>query len=62
MEPINDESLIDMKYMTRDTGFTAKYFYSQIKKGKLPKPQKFGNHSRWKYREYKKWKSLFFES
>ncbi len=59
MHELRDDSLITMKFMTADTGYTPKYFYSQIKKGMLPKPEKFGRDSRWLYRDFKKWKSLY---
>lgn len=49
-------SLIDMRYMTNDSGFTSKYFYEQIKKGYLPAPIKFGRSSRWSLSDYENWK------
>ena len=30
MRELRDDSLIDMKFMIEDAGYTAKYFYSQI--------------------------------
>ncbi len=30
MRELRDDSLIDMKFMMEDAGYTAKYFYSQI--------------------------------
>lgn len=62
MRELRDDSLIDMKFMVGDAGFTAKYFYSQINKGNLPRPKKIGRTSRWEYRDYKLWKSLFNRS
>jgi len=59
MRELRDDSLIDMKYMTGDSGFTSKYFYSQIKAGKLNPPVKLGRTSRWPLSEYKKWKDLY---
>ncbi|HFI7521256.1 TPA: helix-turn-helix transcriptional regulator [Escherichia coli] len=56
MRELRDDSLIDMKFMMEDAGYTAKYFYSQIKAGKLPKPIKFGRTSRWMYADYQSWK------
>ncbi len=50
-------SLIDMAYMTNDSGFTAKYFYEQIKLGKLPPPIKFGRSSRWLLGDYMQWRT-----
>ncbi|EDR8962854.1 AlpA family transcriptional regulator [Citrobacter portucalensis] len=49
-------SLIDMRYMTNDSGFTSKYFYGQIKTGNLPPPIKFGRSSRWLLSDYEQWK------
>ncbi|EKZ6375219.1 AlpA family transcriptional regulator [Klebsiella aerogenes] len=56
MRELRDDSLIDMKFMMEDAGFTAKYFYSQINAGKLPKPIKLGRTSRWMYSDYQSWK------
>ncbi|MET5577896.1 helix-turn-helix transcriptional regulator [Klebsiella aerogenes] len=56
MRELRDDSLIDMKFMMEDAGFTAKYFYSQINAGKLPKPIKLGRTSRWMYADYQAWK------
>jgi predicted DNA-binding transcriptional regulator AlpA len=52
-----DDRLIDMKYMQSNSGFTAKFFYSQIKAGKLPAPMKFERCSRWWLSDYQKWKN-----
>ncbi|EIC84051.1 AlpA family transcriptional regulator [Serratia sp. M24T3] len=62
MRELKHDSLITMKDMTEDSGFTAKYFYSQIKGGRLPEPTKFGHHSRWLYSDYQDWKSSYFPS
>jgi len=62
MQDLRDDSLIDMKFMVRDAGFTSKYFYSQINKGNLPPPKKIGRRSRWEYRDYKSWKDSFNRS
>ncbi|HCU2310587.1 TPA: AlpA family transcriptional regulator [Klebsiella aerogenes] len=56
MRELRDDSLIDMKFMMEDAGFTAKYFYSQINAGKLSKPIKLGRTSRWMYADYQSWK------
>ncbi len=54
---LNDESFIDLKYITNDSGFTAKYFYSQIKRNEFPAPIKLGRSSRWLLRDYSEWKA-----
>ena len=59
MRELRDDSLIDMKFMMEDAGFTAKYFYSQINAGHLPKPIKYGRSSRWMYADYQNWKRSF---
>lgn len=59
MRELRDDSLIDMKFMIEDAGYTAKYFYSQINAGKLPKPIKLGRTSRWMYADYQNWKRSF---
>lgn len=46
-----------MKFMVEDAGYTPKYFYDQIKAGKLPPPKKFGRTSRWEYADYLSWKN-----
>ncbi|SFN13474.1 Predicted DNA-binding transcriptional regulator AlpA [Izhakiella capsodis] len=59
MREFNEDSLVDMKFMTRDAGFTSRYFYKQIEKGNLPSPLKIGRSSRWKYRDYQSWKRSY---
>ncbi|WP_340641218.1 hypothetical protein [Citrobacter werkmanii] len=59
MRELRDDSLIDMKFMIEDAGYTAKYFYSQINAGKLPKPIKLGRTSRWMYADYQNWKRSY---
>ncbi|MFE0411119.1 helix-turn-helix transcriptional regulator [Citrobacter freundii] len=59
MRELRDDSLIDMKFMIEDAGYTAKYFYSQINAGKLPKPIKLGRTSRWMYGDYQNWKRSY---
>lgn len=56
MRELRDDSLIDMKFMMSDAGFTDRYFYYQIEQGKLPRPIKYGRASRWLYADYLKWK------
>lgn len=55
------ESFIDLKYITNDSGFTAKYFYSIIKRGEFPAPIKLGRSSRWLLRDYFEWKARHIE-
>ncbi|MHC0023219.1 helix-turn-helix transcriptional regulator [Enterobacter vonholyi] len=43
------------------SGFTAKYFYSLIKKGDFPPQIKLGRSSRWLLREYSEWKTRLIE-
>ncbi|MCI1030454.1 hypothetical protein HWE06_22260 [Pantoea dispersa] len=59
MMELRDDSLIDMKFMMKDSGFTDRYFYKQIEKGRLPPPRKYGRVSRWEYQEYQRWKASF---
>ncbi|MFS9770755.1 AlpA family transcriptional regulator [Enterobacter chuandaensis] len=58
---ISDDSFIDLKYITNDSGFTAKYFYSLIKRAEFPAPIKFGRSSRWLLKEYSEWKARHIE-
>ena len=53
---LSPESLVDMKFMTNDSGFTPKYFYSLIARGAFPPAIKFGRVSRWYLRDYTNWK------
>lgn len=55
------ESFIDLKYITNDSGFTAKYFYSIIKRGEFPAPIKLGRCSRWLLKDYSEWKARHIE-
>ena len=55
------ESFIDLKYITNDSGFTAKYFYSIIKRGEFPAPIKLGRSSRWLLKDYSEWKARHIE-
>ncbi|WP_354692647.1 AlpA family transcriptional regulator [Phytobacter sp. RSE-02] len=54
---LTDESLIDMLYITNDSGFSDRYFYLLIKKNEFPPPIKFGRSSRWLLKEYSAWKA-----
>lgn len=50
-----DESLVDMKFITKFTGLTDKWFYKLIQDGRFPKPVKFGRSSRWQKSEIEAW-------
>ncbi|EPX8933370.1 AlpA family phage regulatory protein [Morganella morganii] len=51
---LNDQ-FVDMKFITRFTGLTDKWFYKQIQSGKFPKPIKLGSCSRWLKSEVEIW-------
>ncbi|MCS6036398.1 AlpA family transcriptional regulator [Klebsiella pneumoniae subsp. pneumoniae] len=42
-----DDQLVDMRFITKLTGLTDKWFYKLIKDGLFPKPIKLGRSSRW---------------
>ena len=50
-----DEPLVDMKFITKFTGLTDKWFYKLIQEGQFPKPIKLGNRSRWLTSEVDAW-------
>ncbi|HEK1094955.1 TPA: AlpA family phage regulatory protein [Proteus mirabilis] len=50
-----DGELIDMKFITRFTKLTDKWFYKLIKDGQFPKPIKLGRSSRWYKHEVETW-------
>ncbi len=50
-----DEPLVDMKFITKFTGLTDKWFYKQIQEGQFPKPIKLGRSSRWQKSEVETW-------
>ncbi|MCM7775027.1 AlpA family transcriptional regulator [Enterobacter asburiae] len=58
---LSDDSFIDLKYITNDSGFTAKYFYSLIKRAESPAPIKLGRSSRWLLMDYFEWKARHIE-
>lgn len=51
---LNDK-MVDMKFITKFTGLTDKWFYKLIKDGTFPKPIKLGSSSRWLKSEVEKW-------
>lgn len=50
-----DEPLVDMKFITKFTGLTDKWFYKLIQEGQFPKPIKLGRSSRWLKSEVDTW-------
>lgn len=53
---VNNDQLIDMKFITTDSGMGDKWFYRLISEGRFPKPIKLGRLSRWLARDYYEWK------
>lgn len=53
-ELLNDK-LVDMKFITKLTGLTDKWFYKLIQDGQFPKPIKLGRSSRWLASEVHSW-------
>lgn len=51
---LNDQ-FVDMKFITRLTGLTDKWFYKLIQDGAFPKPIKLGRSSRWLQSEVETW-------
>ena len=51
---LNDQ-LVDMRFITKLTGLTDKWFYKLIKDGQFPKPIKLGRSSRWLRSEVEDW-------
>ncbi|HDU8496040.1 helix-turn-helix transcriptional regulator [Morganella morganii] len=50
-----EEPLVDMKFITKLTGSTDKWFYKLIQEGQFPKPIKLGRSSRWLKSEVEAW-------
>lgn len=50
-----DDQLVDMRFITKLTGLTDKWFYKLIKDGLFPKPIKLGRSSRWRQSEVELW-------
>lgn len=53
--PLLDDQCVDMKFITRLTGLTDKWFYKLIQDGEFPKPIKLGRSSRWLKSEIEQW-------
>ena len=51
---LNDK-MVDMKFITKFTGLTDKWFYKLIQDGNFPKPIKLGRSSRWMQSEVENW-------
>ncbi|HCB2355673.1 TPA: AlpA family phage regulatory protein, partial [Escherichia coli] len=45
----------DMKFITRLTGLSDKWFYKLIQEGVFPKPIKMGRASRWLKSDLEEW-------
>ncbi|EGJ1915110.1 AlpA family transcriptional regulator [Escherichia coli] len=50
-----DDQLVDMRFITKLTGLTDKWFYKLIKDGAFPTPIKLGRSSRWLQSEVEAW-------
>lgn len=53
--PLLDDQFVDMKFITKLTGLTDKWFYKLIQDGEFPKPIKLGRSSRWLKSEVENW-------
>ena len=49
------DQFIDMKFITRLTGLSDKWFYKLIQEGVFPKPIKMGRASRWLKSDLEEW-------
>lgn len=50
-----DDQLVDMRFITKLTGLTDKWFYKLIRDSQFPKPIKLGRSSRWLRSEVEDW-------
>jgi prophage regulatory protein len=55
LSSILNDKFVDMKFITRFTGLTDKWFYKMIQEGDFPKPIKLGRSSRWLQSEVEAW-------
>ncbi|EOE5017782.1 helix-turn-helix transcriptional regulator [Salmonella enterica] len=53
---VNNDQLVDMKFITTDSGMGDKWFYRLISEGRFPRPIKLGRLSRWLAGDYYAWK------
>lgn len=54
-------NLVDIKYITRITGFTKAHIYNEIKAGRLAKPIKFNRCSRWEVKDVANWINFYIK-
>ena len=50
-----EDEFTDMKFITRLTGLSDKWFYKLIQEGVFPKPIKMGRASRWLKSDLEEW-------
>ena len=50
-----EDEFIAMKFITRLTGLSDKWFYKLIQEGVFPKPIKMGRASRWLKSDLEEW-------
>ena len=50
-----EDEFIDMKFITRLTGLSDKWFYKLIQEGVFPKPIKMGRATRWLKSDLEEW-------
>ncbi|MFH5149207.1 helix-turn-helix transcriptional regulator [Enterobacter cloacae complex sp. 2024EL-00229] len=50
-----EDQFIDMKFITKLTGLSDKWFYKLIQDGLFPKPIKLGRASRWLKSDLEEW-------
>ncbi|HHP0207206.1 TPA: helix-turn-helix transcriptional regulator [Escherichia coli] len=50
-----EDEFIDMKFITRLTGLSDKWFYKLIQEGVFPKPINMGRASRWLKSDLEEW-------
>jgi len=56
------DQLVDMKFITTDSGMGDKWFYRLISEDRFPRPIKLGRFSRWKAGDYYAWKDAQISS
>lgn len=59
---LQPDSLVDLKFIMRDTGFGKSFIYDRIKDGKLAPPKKIGRCSRWPYQQVQEFKQALVNS